>query len=86
MSKPDITPKYSPVFVIWDDAFSIDEWTPANEVCEAKNTSVHSIGFLIKRTKHHLILALNHDVDNDMLSCIIYIPTSMIKALIPLDK
>lgn len=81
-----IVAKYTPVFVIWDDAFSVDEWMAADAVVEEKGTMVHSVGFLIKKTKDHLILALNHDTSNDQLSCIIYIPISMVKALIPLDK
>jgi predicted phosphodiesterase len=86
MTKPDTTPKYSPVFVIWDDAFSIDEWVPTDTLDIQKSNMVHTIGFLIKKTDSHTIVALNHDVENDMVSCVIYIPNAMVKAFVPLDK
>lgn len=86
MEKEETTLGLVPVFVIWDDAFSIDEWSSLQELKEAKGTLVHSVGFLVQRTEEYVVLALNHDTSNEAFSCIMYIPTNMVKAVVPLDK
>jgi len=78
--------KHTPTLVIWNDAYSEDDWTDESEVEKDQGVIVHSAGFLIKKTKTHIILALNHDVTNEKVSCTIYIPTKMVKKIIPLDK
>ena len=78
--------KFPLVLVVWDDAFSVDEWTPIEEIIDETSAVVRSAGFLIKETDKYLILALNHDTTNDNLSCVVFIPTKMVKELIPIDK
>jgi hypothetical protein len=75
-----------PVFVIWEDAYSIDHWTDREEIEKNQSTIVHSAGFLIESNNDRIILALNHDTSNDCLSCIMVIPKDMIRALVTLDK
>lgn len=65
------------LFVKWLDAFSIDDWTHADDAkivpCE-----IHSAGICIEHTVSHLTLALNHDTFNQNYSCLMTIPTGMI--------
>lgn len=76
--------KHKPVLVIWQDAASIDEWgseaDAASEVCPL----IHSVGLLISKDSEKITLALNHDTATDSISCVMLIPSGMVKAFIPL--
>lgn len=52
---------YSIVAVLWDDATEVGGW--GDDEYEPKPCPILSVGFLVKRTKRHLILAqdLAHD-------------------------
>jgi hypothetical protein len=69
--------------VIWKDATSQDDWTPAKDISPLYST-VRTIGQYITENEEALTLGLNHDLDNDNWSCIIHIPKGMISERIPL--
>ena len=73
--------KYPIVFVVWEDAFSVDAWTSDTEIVEDKLICIHSVGFLIIKNKNKITLSLNHDLDSDTLSCVINIPRKMVKSI-----
>lgn len=75
--------KFTPVLVTWHDAVSVDEWTAISDV-EGEPALCHSVGFLIKYDSDKLTLALNHDAQNDNLSCIMTIPFGMVRSITPL--
>ena len=84
--EPKKAPDLQPVFVIWEDAFSIDEWTDISDLESQCCAMIHSCGFLLEETMDHVVLALNYDTANESASCVMYIPTNMVKAIVPLDK
>lgn len=75
-----------PVFVIWEDAFSIDEWTTREELLHGSSALVHTCGFLIEDNEHQVIVTLNHDISNDNVSCVMVIPKDMVRAIISLEN
>lgn len=75
-----------PVFVIWEDAFSIDEWTNIEDLKEGPSATVHSCGLLVEETPKQIILTLNYDTSNDNVSCVMVIPKDMVRAIIHLDN
>jgi hypothetical protein len=78
--------KFAPVFVIWEDAHSIDHWTDVSDIPDEKPTYIYSAGFLIEDRDDRLTLALNHDLTNDSISCVMVIPKDMVRAIVSLDK
>lgn len=78
-------PLYEPVFVIWQDAVSIDEWTEPERIGSEPCPYVHSLGFLIEEHEDRIVLALNHDTASGNLSCLIVIPRGMIRAVVSLS-
>ena len=64
--------------VKWVDAESIDEWTSQSDI-DHDLPMIESVGFLVKKTKALVTLALNYDTANDSFSCIMKIPTGMIQ-------
>ena len=54
---------YPLVEVLWDDATELDGWQEEHEEEELKRCLILSVGFLVKKTKSHIVLAmdLSHD-------------------------
>ena len=75
-----VTVKFKMIMVTWHDAVSVDEWTDLNEAAPAP-ALCHSVGFLHTKDKEKITLALNHDAQNDNVSCIMTIPLGMVKAI-----
>jgi hypothetical protein len=75
-----------PVFIIWEDAVSVDEWTPFTDINIDNETLIHTAGFLIEENDKRLAVAVNIDTENESASCIMIIPKNMIRARISLDK
>lgn len=71
--------------VEWEDAHSIDEWTPTNEILDYEPAIVYSSGFLIKNDKYCVTLAGNVDPDG-ALSCTMIIPKKMVRKITLLDQ
>ncbi len=53
------------VAILWDDATAVDGWSTGDD--EPKPCLVLSVGFLVKKTKHHIILA--QDLAPDGMVC-----------------
>jgi len=71
-----------PILIVWKDAVSFDPWHDLGEPL-LPNTVV-SVGFLIAKEKTHVQIALNVDLINDNMSCVMTIPNGMIEKIIPL--
>lgn len=71
------------LLVVWKDACSEDSWTPESDI-EPANSTIISIGILVKETSEVLTLGLNFDQTSGNWSCIIHIPKSCISRKIPL--
>lgn len=65
------------LLVVWKDACSEDAWTPELDI-EPANSTIISVGMLIKETREVLTLGLNFDQTSENWSCIIHIPKSCI--------
>lgn len=66
------------VYVVWFDAVSVDDWTDVSEI-RPELAEIHSAGLLVGETKDILSLAVNKDITNDKVSCIMNIPKKWIK-------
>tara|TARA_R110000868_G_scaffold279658_1_gene539702 strand:+ start:175 stop:429 length:255 start_codon:yes stop_codon:yes gene_type:complete len=81
------SPDLKPVFVIWEDAASVDEWNnDMEDVLETDCPIIYSCGFLLEHSDKRLVLALNLDPADGTSSCVMYIPNGMIKSVVYLDK
>lgn len=69
------------VCVDWIDAFSVDPWTPAEEISEADPCLIVSVGIVVSIDKLNLVLALNIDPAADTVSCVMNIPRGMVKKI-----
>jgi hypothetical protein len=77
-------PKLEPgdfVYVEWDDAYSLDEWTEKDKVQSDQPYLIKSVGILVEQNDNKIILALNHDTESDAVSCVMTIPFGMVKTL-----
>lgn len=74
------TMKYKIVLVKWLDAVSSDPWTDSNEAAPTP-ALCYSVGFLHTKDKEKITLILNHDAQNDNVSCIMTIPLGMVKSV-----
>ena len=71
------------VEVIWDDATALDGWSSGDE--DIKPCLVLSVGFLVQKTKAHIILA--QDIAHDKSRCGRgQIPRGMVKKINVLRK
>lgn len=80
--------KYPLVEVIWDDATSLSQgWKNKDEFAKEELVPeiVLSVGFVVKETDDHLILAMDTDSDGDHASRS-QIPKGMIKKIKVLKK
>jgi len=66
------------VLIEWIDAESEDSWTFSPDI-DHGCALIKSVGWLLKESKKSVTIALNHDTKNDSWSCIMKIPTGMIK-------
>jgi hypothetical protein len=75
--------KYPIVLVVWDDATEIDGWSEGDD--EIKPCLVQSVGYLVRKTKHHIVLA--QDIAPDGMQCGRgQIPRGMVKNIEVLKK
>jgi hypothetical protein len=67
------------VKVEWIDALSKDSW----EDCDHKlvPTNVISCGIVQEHNNDYITLAINHSIDTEQVSCLMCIPTGMIKRI-----
>jgi len=56
--------KYPLVLLHWDDAASDHGWKDASEV-EVKNEQAITVGFVIKETDDHILIAATIDADGN---------------------
>lgn len=68
------------VLVEWIDAESEDAWTNVEDV-DHSITPIMSVGWLVYKDEESLSVALNHDVKNDSVSCMMKIPMGMIVSI-----
>lgn len=78
-------PIKQPVIIVWEDAYSIDEWFSEQEIKKDNCPLIHTCGFLIENTKHRIVVTSNYDPNNENLSCTMVIPKGMVKKIIKLD-
>ena len=76
---------YDLVEVIWDDATEIDGWKEEHEEEELKPCLILSVGFLVAKTKTHIVIAqdLSHDRMRNGRS---QIPRGMVRQIKVLKK
>jgi hypothetical protein len=75
--------KFSIVMVVWDDATELDGWTDGDE--EIKPCLVYSVGYLVRKTKDHIVLA--QDIAADGMQCGRgQIPRGMVRKITTLRK
>ena len=75
-------PNHPIVAVLWDDATALEGWSHGEE---PKPCLILSVGFLVKKTKKHIILAM--DLAPDGMQCGRgQIPRGMIKQIKTLRK
>ncbi|RTL05271.1 hypothetical protein EKK58_08410 [Candidatus Dependentiae bacterium] len=65
------------IYVVWNDAVSYDSWTSLEDI-SAELAEIHTLGFIVSETPEVLSVALNFDVDNESVSCMINIPKQWI--------
>lgn len=66
------------VFVTWLDPLSEDGWVHRDEV-NIKPSVIHTVGILVTNTDDMIVVSLNHDTDQDNLSCFMAIPKCIIQ-------
>ena len=76
--------KYPPIVaVLWDDATALDGWSSGHD--EVKPCHVLSVGFLVRKTKKHIVLA--QDISPDGQQCGRgQIPKGMVKRITRIKK
>lgn len=77
--------EFQKVEVIWFDAQSGIGAIPIEEVRTLKPVDTRSIGYLVHKDNHHIVLAFTLFDDNDeLIKHFQVIPRNMIKMIIPL--
>lgn len=76
MGQPHKTPL---VHVVWDDAYSTDEWVALPDL-STKRQVCHSVGFLVAKTKDLVVVAGTIEEGGDAC-CVIHIPRRMVKSI-----
>lgn len=71
--------------VEWNDAYSVDEWNELENVQKDNSHECVSVGMLMKNDSDSVILSLNKDISSDKISCVMVIPTCMVKSIKILD-
>lgn len=69
------------VYIVWEDACSIEDWTPLEEARKYETTRCVTVGHLILKDKDKIIIALNihpNGPEVKVSDCMI-IPTKNIK-------
>lgn len=83
MPKPAAKYPFPIVAVLWDDATALDGWSRGTEALQP--CEVLSVGFLVRQTKTHIVLA--QDISPDGLQCGRgQIPRGMVKKMRVLRK
>jgi hypothetical protein len=76
--------QYDPLFVIWDDASSLEHgWVDPTEEKPVAQI-VKSIGFMCAVTEHHLVIAVTTDGSN--VNGRFQIPIAMIRSVRPVTR
>ena len=76
---------YPIVEVVWDDATELKGWKEEHEDEELKPCLILSVGFLVKKTKTHIVLAQDQSHDR-MRNGRSQIPIGMVKTIKTLRK
>ena len=76
---------YPLVEVLWDDATEIKGWKEEHEEEELKPCMILSVGFLVKQTKSHVVIAQDLS-DDHMRNGRSQIPRGMVKRLKVIKK
>lgn len=76
---------YPMVEVLWDDATELKGWKEEHEEEELKHCPILSVGFLVKKTRSHVVIA--QDISDDrMRNGRSQIPRGMVKSIRVLRK
>lgn len=73
------------VLVIWLDAVSTEAWGPRSEAVTPP-AEIHTVGFCVEHTKEHIVVAQNHDLQNDHVSMTMTVSAGMQKAIRRLNE
>jgi hypothetical protein len=76
---------YPLVEVLWDDATELKGWKEEHEEEELKPSLILSVGFLVKKTKTHIVIAQDLSEDR-MRNGRSQIPMGMVKRIKVLKK
>ena len=68
------------VYVIWQDAVSVDAWTEDYEI-QPQLSEIHTCGILIKENKTTIVVGLNHDISENQYSCFMHIPKKWVVSI-----
>lgn len=68
------------VHVTWRDSEAENSWTPISEVSEELDLT-HTVGFLIKETESHLLIALSYDSATQSINCFKRLPRACIEEM-----
>lgn len=73
-----------PVYIIWLDACSGEDWIDLAEAVKEPLAEIHSVGFLMHKNQDRVLLALNIDQTNAKVSQYIAIPQRWISTIVEL--
>ena len=76
---------YPIVLVIWDDATELKDWKEEHEEEETKPCLIRSVGYLVKKTRKHIVIAQDLSYDR-MRNGRSQIPRGMVKQITVLKK
>lgn len=71
--------KYEPILVIWDDAEVSNDWEIQSEGDQLTEALVETLGFLVKETDKHLLIAST--LSGEHTNARTKIPKGMVKAI-----
>lgn len=71
--------KYEPILVVWDDAEVSNDWEVQTESAKLEEALVETLGFLVKETDKHLLIAST--LSDDHTNARTKIPKGMVKTI-----
>ena len=71
--------KYEPILVVWDDAEVSNDWEVQSEGDKLEEALVETLGFLVKETDKHLLIAST--LSGEHTNARTKIPKGMVKTI-----
>jgi len=70
--------KLRPMEVHWLDTVMISDWQSVTDAESSTIPTIKTVGYLVKHTKEHLILAMSCDIECEETTEVYVIPSGMI--------